>query len=234
MAVNASGGSAPGDWRRKRNLRLGIGAAGLAVVLLAITFWPRSGGVDDVATAPSTESTTTLDTSPFELLQPRGGPTTIPDGVLETTSTTRIEPTTTQGSTTTTEPPTTTTTRPPTTTTLPIPGKQQDPACQAVVELITLVRRISRTTTLTSAQRVGTTQLRAIASLLEDASPTRYRGAILVARDRTEKLERATTREEIAAIIGGMVDNPPPEIASAFDPVVEHVLSECPDVLAAR
>lgn len=223
MVANGIGGSGPGDWRRKRKIRVFWMAGGLLVALLAITFWPRSNATDDLDTAFAPESTTTLDRSPF-VFPRHDGPVTIPENQLQTTTTEPPPPPTTAPP----PPPTTTTTIPPTTTTttLPLPYiPSSNPACLAVKRVLEIVRRAGIDQNPDTLIPYGLAKLDAAISLLRKAGEPQFTSTIEVVTEVRDAVAKARTYDDLTKATAPLSGTDP-----RLAPIAQHVRATCPSL----
>lgn len=226
--MTANGISSPGhaEWRRRRRLRILTVLGGLLLVVGVITVWPRSGdeGIDELATSPYREGSTTVDTSPFALVRDEDAPSTIPDDQL-TTTLALPPPTTAQP---TTPPPSTTSTVPPSTTTTLPRVAARDHLCKAILNfykiVLTAPSLLDRPLVL---RQLAEDRLTDAIRELRLADERRYATEISLIESIRTNLRDAQTREQLDAamkpLIGGATD---PRLAE----LRTHGRENCPEL----
>lgn len=212
-----------GPDRPPRYINLGWWAfvAAVLVVLGGAFVILRSGGDADQAleTTPGFEDgTRPIDTTPFELIEPSGVSTTLPDYLFGPTTST----------TTTTTTPTTTTTMPPTTTTTlpPLPATHPDAVCRGFIDLIGLTRALQTAGDEDVTAEVASS-LADLARRLEAIGEASYSGGVLALDDAAERMRSAASFEQAEGVFREL--NADDRLA----PVSQHAQSVCPEVLAA-
>lgn len=206
-------------------------AALLLVITLALSAQHAQTSTPEEVTSGPLDVTTTLDTTPFTPAAGNtGGPTTIPEGFFESTTTTPTLPTEPVG---TTAPSTPTTTAPPptTTTTLPVPSRQSDPICQAFVDIITMQRSgIASVSRDPAAYAVRLSKrLDGWIVTLRAINAQTYGGAISKLEQMVAKLDDRPSFDEIRVVLDDLMAPDP-----RTKPLVDYAMATCPAVLAAR
>lgn len=125
---------------------------------------------------------------------------------------------------------TTTTTVPQTTTTLPIPGPQDDPICQALVDLVAFARSAKQGIADPSAYAAQVIERMDVwIPLLQSLDANLYGAAISRLDQVRTQLRSGLSEGELSSVMSDLLVPDP----TSFGPLISHIQSVCPSVRIA-